>query len=99
MKKDRNTFFSNYNQQTQSYFPDINTFQPNQSFGPYQSANASSSFYSGPDIQNWNEVDNRLSKIERQLNRLDSRLSKLESNHLNNNIPSNDNNYSNMYMI
>ena len=61
MKKDRNTFFSNYSNQTQSYFPDFNNLQsPNQTFGPYQSANTNSSIYTGPDIQMTNEIDNRL---------------------------------------
>ncbi len=106
MKKDRNTFFSNYNAQTQSYIPDFqNTMMPNQPMqtmqpmpnGPYNQASMNSSYYSGPDIQNYNDIDNRLSKIERQINRLDNRLSKLENQPVTEN---NENNFSNnMYML
>lgn len=106
MKKNRNTFFSNYNAQTQSYIPDFqtgmmpnNTIQPmpNNQYGPYNQTSMNSSYYSGPDIQTSNDIDNRLSKIERQINRLDNRLSKLE----NNPVPEiNENSYSNnMYML
>ena len=103
MKKDRNTFFSNYNAQTQSYIPDFQTAmmpnQPMQSMpnGPYNQASMNSSYYSGPDIGNYNDIDNRLSKIERQINRLDNRLSKLENKpvtEVNENTISN-----NMYML
>lgn len=91
MKRDRNTFFTNYSAQNQSYIPNV----PN-NFGPYQAANTQSSFYAGPDIAGSSDLDNRLSKIERQLNRLDQRLTKLE-NMATNNL--NDSNYQNMYMI
>lgn len=103
MKKDRNTFFSNYNAQTQSYIPDFQTGMiqagpmPNNQFGPYNQASMNSSYYSGPDIANYNDIDNRLSKIERQINRLDNRLSKLENKpvtEVNENTISN-----NMYML
>lgn len=103
MKKDRNTFFTNYNAQSQSYIPNMQIPQPQmqmqpQQFGPYQSASTQSSYYAGPDIAATNDIDNRLAKIERQINRLDSRVTKLE-NAANMNIESNDPNYSNMYMI
>jgi len=92
MKKDRNTFFSNYNAQTQSYFPAPNNF------GPYTQASMNSNYYSGPEIATNNELENRLSKIERQINRLDNRLSKLENNITS--LPQDTtNNYSNMYML
>lgn len=94
MKKDRNTFFTNYSAQNQSYIPNFPT-QPQQ-FGPYQSANTQSSFYSGPDLGYSNDLENRLSKLERQINRLDARLSKLENM---SNINTTDSNYQNMYMI
>lgn len=93
MRKDRNTFFTNYSAQNQSYIPNMPA--PMEQFGPFQAANSSSSFYSGPDIAASNDLENRLSKIERQINRLDERLKKLE-NYSN---PSNDVNYQNMYMI
>lgn len=93
MRKDRNTFFTNYSAQNQSYIPNMPA--PMEQFTPYQAANSSSSFYSGPGIAASNDLENRLSKIERQINRLDERLKKLE----NYSTPSNDNNYQNMYMI
>lgn len=100
MKKDRNTFFSNYNVQSQSYIPNIPNIQnqlPNNQFGPYQQSSMSSNYYSGPDISMFNDIDNRLSKIERQINRLDNRLSKLESNNQESNKETNYTN--NMYML
>lgn len=103
MRKDRNTFFTNYNAQTASYMPNIPNMQgiPNNNYGPYQTSQTNSSYYSGPDIGMSNEIDNRLSKIERQINRLDNRLSKLENNlpTINGNTEINENNYSNMYML
>ncbi len=109
MKKDRNTFFSNYNAQTQAYIPDFQQqMMPPQTMmnqnvmpntGSYGSTAMNSSYYSGPDIASSNELDNRLSKIERQINRLDNRLTKLESS--NNSVTEvNENNISNnMYML
>lgn len=101
MKKERNTFFSNYNAQTQSYIPNFPN-NMNQAiipdFNPYTGTSVNSNFYSGPDIDP-NEIDNRFSKIERQLNRLDNRLNKLESS-LNKPQDVTENNYSNnMYML
>jgi len=74
VKRDRNTFFTNYSAQNQSYIPDM----PN-NFGPYTQSSQSSNYYSGPDIGYSNDIDNRLSKLERQVNRLDARLSKIEN--------------------
>ncbi len=109
MRKDRNTFFTNYNAQTASYIPNVPNIPNNipnninNNYGPYQASQTNSSFYSGPDIGMSNEIDNRLSKIERQINRLDNRLTKLESSLSNNNTTTNteinENNYSNMYML
>ena len=98
MKRNRNSFFTNYNAQSQAFIPDgipnINN-QP----GPYTQSNMNTSYYSGPAITNSNDIDNRLSKIERQINRLDNRISKLENitNFTTDN--SSETNYNNMYMI
>ncbi len=105
MRKDRNTFFTNYNAQTASYMPNVPNMQamPNNNYGPYQAAQTNTSYYAGPDIGMSNEIDNRLSKIERQINRLDNRVTKLENSIPNitgsNNTEINENNYSNMYML
>lgn len=95
MKKDRNTFFSEAGMSTQSFFPGPNNMNMMSANAPIQSAQASQSFYSGPAMmpqqtpmpiydtsQNYNpynEIENRLAKMERQINRLESRVSKLES--------------------
>lgn len=100
MKRNRNTFFSNYNAQTQSYIPNgmPNMQQmPTNDFGPYTQTSMNSNYYSGPDINATNDLDNRLSKIERQINRLDNRISKLENQTMTTEIT--DNNYTNMYML
>ncbi len=98
MKRNRNSFFSNYTAQTESFIPNgipnMNQY-PNQGF-TNQSMN--SNIYSGPNIANSNEIDNRLSKIERQINRLDNRLTKLESL-TSTKTEINETNYSNMYML
>ena len=95
MKRNRNSFFTNYNAQQQSYIPD-GMPMPNQA--PYTQSSMNSSYYSGPALTNSNDIDNRLSKIERQINRLDNRLSKLE-NSSNIQNESSDINYNNMYML
>ena len=93
MKKNRNTFFqeSSY----QSYNPMM---------GPNQYQTAGNYFYEGPMPNNYitptNDIESRLSKIERQINRLDYRLSKLEN--VNSAITSEDfdsPNKNNMYML
>ena len=108
MKKDRNSFFSEYSMNS------INNMQPMMPMYPNQVA-SSSSFYSGPAMDmNYNnnmmngmdntytsDIDSRISKIERQINRLDARLNKLE-NELTNNTAKDigDNTYNtNMYMV
>lgn len=109
MKRDRNTFFSNYSASQQSYIPQPqmpnlqmqNMQVPmqttgNQQFGPYQAANTESSFYAGPTPQTTSEIENRLTKIERQINRLDSRISRLENT---TKVEIDETNYSNMYML
>lgn len=99
MKRNRNTFFSNYNAQSQAYIPNgMPQSMPQPEFGPYSQSSMSSNYYSGPDIATQSDIDNRLSKIERQINRLDNRLTKLENSAL----PTTDikeNNYTNMYML
>ena len=80
MKKDRNSFFSEYNMNA------YNTMQPMMQ-QPYMMPNqvsSQSSFYSGPVVDqnmiaNQNtyteNIDSRISKLERQINRLESRIS------------------------
>lgn len=96
MKRNRNSFFTNYNAQQQTFIPDGMPI-PNQQM-PYTQSSMNSNYYSGPTLTNSNDIDNRLSKIERQINRLDNRLSKLEST---NNVQteSSEINYNNMYML
>ncbi|MBQ8659254.1 MAG: hypothetical protein IJ475_00240 [Bacilli bacterium] len=98
MKRDRNTFFTNYSAQNQSYIPNIPQQIPT-GFGPYQAASTESSFYAGPNIAATNDLENRINKIERQINRLDNRLTKLENSLSSNLNNTNDTNYQNMYMI
>lgn len=110
MKKDRNSFFSEYNMSS------YNNIQPNMipinSMYPNQVA-SQSSFYSGPALdqnmmynQNMNntytsDIESRISKIERQLNRIESRLNKLEGEFPINNLKdTTDNAYTNnLYMV
>ena len=95
MKRDRNSFFSNYTSQYQSY--NQNMGMPTNGINPYMNNN----FY-GNDLSFQNDIDNRLSKIERQLNRLDQRITTIENRLQTTNITSpntNDQNYQNMYMI
>lgn len=106
MKKDRNSFFSQYG---------MSAYNANQPF-MYPPANAnmsagmSSSMNVGvpPTLANINmnngydasDLDARLSKIERELQRIDSRLNKLESTIPNTSISNNDYNFANsMYMV
>ena len=99
MKKDRNTFFSEYGfNQTTNMMPTPNmipNMMPNQTFS------ANSSLYSGPSLnmnQNmYADIDSRLAKIERELNRLETRVSRLEGDGKSN---IDDINYSNsLYMV
>ena len=114
MKKDRNSFFSEYNMSS------YNNIQPNMmpinSMYPNQVA-SQSSFYSGPaldqnmmynqnNMSNINtnytsDIESRLSKIERQLNRIESRLNKLEGELPYNSIKdTTDSSYTNnLYMV
>ncbi len=96
MKKDRNTFFQEYQMFNQAQIPNPNMNVAN---GPFTTTSyANQGFYAGPanngavplnynmpsyenanSNNNYNDIESRLSKIERQLNRLDARLTKLES--------------------
>ena len=96
MKKNRNSFFTNYNAQQQTFIPDGMPI-PNQQI-PYPQTSMNSNYFSGQTITNSNDIDNRLSKIERQINRLDNRLSKLENSLSIQDTPS-ETNYNNMYML
>jgi len=106
MKKTRNAFFaeSSYQSYNPNYNPNMN-MQMQQA--PYQTA--SNYYYQGPvpgpmpnnynTLNNSNDIESRLAKIERQINRIDYRLSKLENS---NNIVTSDDfdtNSSNMYML
>lgn len=114
MKKDRNSFFSEYNM---SSYNNMGTMMPN--MYPNQ-VSSQSSFYSGPVVDSnsmqqqfipnqpmnnnyTSDIESRISKIERQINRLETRLNKLE-NELTTNYNTSkdfgDNNYNNnMYMV
>lgn len=91
MKKNRNSFFSEYNM---SAYNNMQPMMPN--MYPNQVA-SQSSFYSGPAIDpnmqqqyipnqnNMNtntytsDIESRISKIERQINRIETRLKNIES--------------------
>ena len=88
MRKDRNAFF----QESSNSYQNYNSMMPPQ----YQMAANNSMMYSGNMPLN-NDFNERLAKLERQVNRLDHRLSKLESNTItNNDLESTSNN---MYML
>lgn len=100
MRKNRNSFFAESN---------MNYSMPNpggmipQNI-PYQAGANYSSFYSGPGMNNNpmyaepSNIENRLAKMERQINRLEHRISKLENlntTYIDNDIDSSGN----MYML
>ncbi len=100
MKKDRNSFFSEYSMNSYNTgFPNnmmMNMGMPNQSF------QANSNFYAGPAMPNTNmysDIDARLSKIERQINRLEARINRLEGDNQSNNINIDEFNNNPMYMV
>ncbi len=92
MKKDRNTFFEG-----SSYFAQANMPNPNMNIAnaPFQTS-SQSSFYAGPatpmnynvpsnmnaNMTDYNDIESRLSKLERQINRIDARITKLENMNL-----------------
>ena len=109
MKKDRNSFFSEYNM---SSYNNLGPMMPN--MYPNQ-VSSQSSFYSGPAIQDnmmkknnqpmnnntyKSYIESRISKIERQINRIETRLKNIESELSNNFNNNNDTGYNNnMYMV
>lgn len=98
MKKDRNSFFSEYSMNS------YDTGMPNMMMGmPNQAFSANSNFYAGPAMPNTNmysDIDARLSKIERQINRLEARINRLEGDGQTNNINIDEYNNNNpMYMV
>lgn len=89
MKKDRNSFFSQFG----SYGFNANPQQP--MMYPNMNNNMMPTNYNQDS-----DIDSRLSKIERELNRIDSRLSKLESTTVATTTNNTDYNFANsMYMV
>ena len=98
MKKDRNSFFSEYSMNS------FDTGMPNNMMMgmPNQSFSANSNFYAGPAMPYTNmysDIDSRLSKIERQINRLESRINRLEGDNNQTNINIDEYNSNPMYMV
>lgn len=91
MKKDRNSFFSQYGEYGYNTNPMINNNIPN------------TNGYNYNNYTNYNynqDIESRINKLEREINRLDSRLSKLESNSIKTETSSTDYNFANsMYMV
>ena len=83
MLRNRNSFFQEANCSTQSFMPNMMPNPMNYNQG-VNAAQASQSYYSGPALNqgnynNFEDYDNRIAKLERQINRLDARISKLEN--------------------
>ena len=83
MLRNRNSFFQEASMSTQSFMPNMMPYPTNFNM-PVNASSASQSYYSGPvpnqqNYNNFDDYDNRLAKIERQINRLDARISKLEN--------------------
>lgn len=105
MKKTRNSFFTEANMNYANF--QNPGMMPQAANIPYQASTNYNSFYSGPGgmnntpmtpVMDQSSIENRLAKIERQINRLDHRISKLEN--LNVSFLDNDIDTSgNMYMI
>ncbi len=88
MKKDRNSFFSQYGYSAMN----TNMFPNNQNMN----------MAGMPLMDNTSELDSRISKLEREIQRLDYRLSKLEGNltSTSTSINNTDYNFANsMYMV
>ena len=97
MLRNRNSFFQEASMSSQSFMPNMNYPMFNQ---PINAAQASQSYYSGPilnQMQNndFDEIDNKIAKLERQINRLDARITKLENSSKLESIDMS----SNMYMV
>ena len=83
MLRNRNSFFQEAQFSSQSFMPNMMPYQPYYN-GPVNASQASQSYYSGPmpNQNNYNTFDdyeNRIAKLERQINRLDARITKLEN--------------------
>lgn len=76
MRKNRNSFFTEANM-------NYSNFQTQGMPVPYQASTNYNSYYQGPSnmpyIDNSDSIENRLAKLERQINRLNARVNKLES--------------------
>lgn len=98
MLRNRNSFFQEASMSTGSYMQNMMPYPMNNNI-PVNTATASQSYYSGPSLnQNYNnfdDYDNRIAKLERQINRLDARISKLENSSKLESVDMS----SNMYMI
>lgn len=101
MKKDRNSFFSQfgsygYNNQVPFMQNDMNMQTP---VMPQVSSNMS--YQMNPNAYATNDsLDSRISKLEREINRLDARISKLEQTGSNISATNTDYNFANsMYMV
>lgn len=98
MRKNRNSFFTesnmNYsNFQAQGAIPQAMPYA-NANYNPYQAQPN----VGMPYVDNSDSIENRLAKIERQINRLNARINKLES--LNTTfIDDNIDTSGNMYML
>lgn len=99
MRKNRNSFFTESNMNYQMPY-NGGMVPPNM---PYQAGTNYNSFYSGPGMNTNNAypegIENRLAKIERQINRLDHRLNKLESVSTQTYIDNDFDTSGNMYML
>lgn len=108
MKKDRNSFFSqfgSYGYNNQPYMqPGMNMQPPampqvssNMSYQMNQPATVGTAGSVYPMDDN---IDARISKLEREINRMDSRISKLEQTQSSINATNTDYNFANsMYMV
>lgn len=101
MRKNRNSFFTESNMNYQMPY-NGGMMPPNM---PYQASTNYNSFYSGPGMNNMggysdsSGIENRIAKIERQINRLDHRLSKLENVNSTTYIDNDFDTSGNMYML
>lgn len=96
MLRNRNSFFQEAQFSAQNFMPNM----PMYNQMPYSAAQASQSYYSGAyPNQNANysfdDYENKIAKLERQINRLDARITKLENNSKLESVDIN----SNMYML
>ena len=102
MRKNRNSFFTESNMN----YSNFQAQAPINGAMPYAQGTNYNSFYQGqtpnnigmPYVDNSDSIENRLAKLERQINRLNARVNKLES--LNTTfIDDNIDTSGNMYML